>query len=49
MNAKLQLNLEELTVATFETQQTPSPAPSKDNVNGRTCMNTACPPYVCCA
>lgn len=47
MKARLHLDLDQLAVATFETQQTPPPAPANENI--RTCLNTACPPYVCCA
>jgi|GEM_PF-6546597 len=44
MNSKLQLNLEELAVTTFEAQQTPAPEQPM-----RTCADTACPPFNCCA
>ncbi len=47
MKATLHLNLDELKVATFETQSAPQPAPANEQI--RTCLNTACPPYVCCA
>jgi hypothetical protein len=47
MRTKIRLDLDLLAVATFETAQTPPPAPANEQI--RTCLNTACPPYVCCA
>jgi hypothetical protein len=47
MKVKLQLNLEELAVTTFETEEAPAAEQPKAIV--RTCMDTACPPYHCCA
>jgi hypothetical protein len=47
MKVKLQLNLEELAVTTFETEEAP-PA-EQPQVYARTCADTACPPYHCCA
>lgn len=47
MKIKLQLHLEELAVTSFETVKVPSIEPPKENA--RTCMDTACPPFNCCA
>jgi hypothetical protein len=43
----MKLNLDELAVTTFEIQQIPLAEQPKDNM--RTCMDTACPPFHCCA
>lgn len=47
MNPKIQLNVENLAVATFETQSAQQPQPSHEQI--RTCLNTYCAPYQCCA
>jgi hypothetical protein len=47
MKIKLQLNLDELAITSFETEQAPSAEKPRDDV--RTCLNTGCPPYDCCA
>jgi hypothetical protein len=46
-DSKLQLNLDELKVTTFEAQQTAVADPSREGA--RSCFDTACPPYHCCA
>jgi hypothetical protein len=48
MKIKLQLNLDELAITSFETEQDPPAQPVKDHAR-RTCMDTACPPFNCCA
>jgi hypothetical protein len=49
MRSKLPLTLEQLDVASFETQpqQQQPTGPAKDNPP--TCLNTNCGPYLCCA
>lgn len=47
MNSKLQLNLDELKITTFEAQQIPQVDPARDGPGS--CYDTACPPYHCCA
>jgi hypothetical protein len=50
MRTKLQLSLDQLEVASFETQKPqPQPQPADANVNVLTCMNTNCGRYLCCA
>lgn len=46
MRTKLQLSLDQLEVASFETQK---PQPAEPNVNLVTCMMTDCGRYRCCA
>lgn len=48
MRTKLHLSLDQLQVASFETQK-PQPQPADANVNVLTCMNTNCGRYLCCA
>jgi hypothetical protein len=48
MRARIQLDLDQLAVSSFETQP-PPPAEQANVDNIRTCLNTACPPYHCCA
>jgi hypothetical protein len=46
MRTKLQLSLDQLQVASFETQK---PQPAEPNINILTCMNTNCGKILCCA
>ncbi len=48
MKFKLQLSLDQLEVASFETQNS-QPQPADANVNVRTCLNTNCGNILCCA
>jgi hypothetical protein len=48
MHGKLQLNLDNLEVTSFETQK-PQPQPGDANVNVLTCLQTNCGKYLCCA
>ena len=49
MDAKHKLNVEGLAVESFAAGNTQPPQDPKEHVNVRTCVQTACPPYVCCA
>ena len=46
MQTRISLNLEQLSVASFETQSTPPVEKGKEAA--LTCLNTGCPPYHCC-